>query len=241
MSDPFNPYAAPSAASADVSVPVGYGQPLPWTPSEVVSAAWKRFNTSWLVLIGAYVVSAILGNVISYGVQITIVVAHLDKTTLGSVLSLGGTLLSVCTFSFFLVGLWRLFLDAARNRPLRFGLIFMGGDRWLPLLGLQFLLGVVVVLGLILFIVPGVILGLGLSLSQFYVVDADMGPIDAMRASWEATKGQRGQVFVLALLSFLIFILGVLACCIGALAAGPLVYLSWAIMFTRISGRDPVA
>ena len=65
MSQPFNPYAAPSAASADVAITPGNGQPMPWTPSEVLSAAWKRFGTSWLVLIGAYLVAAILGNLLS--------------------------------------------------------------------------------------------------------------------------------------------------------------------------------
>ncbi len=244
MSDPFNPYAAPSAASADMSIAAGYGQPMPWTPSEVLSTAWNRFNTNWaawFVLLAASIVSWFLGNFLSYAAQITIVVAHLDKTTVGGLLSSMATVLSTCFFSFFLVGLTRLFLDAARNRPLRFGLIFTGGDRWPAMIALQFLMGLAVLLGTILFIVPGIILALGLSLAQYYVVEANMGPTQAMRASWEATKGQRGQIFLLGLLSLLVVIAGCLACCVGILVAAPLVYLAQAIMFTRISGRDPVA
>jgi uncharacterized membrane protein len=241
MSDPFNPYAAPGAAWADASVPVGDGQPVPWTPSEVLSAAWKRFNTTWLVLLGAYLVSGILGNLVSWIAGFTIGLTHIEKTPAGQALYYGSIPLSVCVSTFFFVGLWRLCLDAARNRPLRFGTLFLGGDRWLPLLGLQFLLMLILGIGFMLLIVPGVILALGLGFAQFYVVDANMGPIDAMRASWEATKGQRGQIFVLGLLSTLVVIAGLALCCVGALAAGPLVYLTWAIAFTRISGRNPVA
>jgi uncharacterized membrane protein len=241
MSQPFNPYAAPSAASADVAIAPGDGQPMPWTPSEVLSAAWKRFGTSWLVLIGAYLVAAILGNLLSWGAQITIAVAHLEKSAVGHLLYGAGLFLSLCASSFFFVGLWRLFLDAARNRPLRFGTLFLGGDRWLPLLGLQLVTLPVLAVGFLFLIVPGVILSLGLGFAQFYVIEANMGPIEAIRASWEVTKGQRGQLFALALLSFLVILAGFAVCCIGALAAGPLAYLAWAIAFTRISGRNPVA
>ena len=241
MSDPFNPYAAPSAASGDVSVIAGYGQPMPWTPSEVLSAAWKRFNTSWLVLVGAYFVAVMASDVVSYGMQAILYVGKLDKSVVGSVLYCLSLVASFCISSFFVVGMLRLFLDCARNRPVRFGVLFGGGDRWLPMLGLQFLVSLVVGIGFVLLIVPGVILGLGLSLAYCYVVDANMGPIDAMRASWEATKGQRGQLFVLGLLLFLVALAGLAACCVGILAAIPLTSLAWVIAYTRISGREPAA
>ena len=239
MSDPFNPYAAPSAASGDVSISAGYGQPMPWTPSEVLGAAWKRFNTSWLVMVGAYFVAVLASDFVSYGMQAVIYVGNLQKSALGSILYGVSLLASFCISSFFVVGLLRLFLDSARNRPLRFGVLFGGGDRWLAMLGLQFLVSLAVGIGFVLLIVPGVILALGFSLAYCYVVDTNMGPVDAMRASWEATKGQRGQLFVLSLLLVAVALAGLAACCIGILAAIPLTSLAWVIAYTRISGRDP--
>jgi hypothetical protein len=241
MSQPFNPYAAPSAASGDVSITAGDGQPMPWTPGDILSAAWNRFNTTWLALVGACIVTMFLGNLVSWAAQIAIALGHLEKSAVGHVLYGGGLFLSVCASSFFMVGLWRLFLDAARNRPLQFGTLFLGGDRWLPLLALQFLMLPLMLVAYLLFIVPGVILALGLGFAQFYVIDANMGPIEAMRASWEVTKGQRTQLFALGLLSFAVFVAGLALCCVGALAAWPLTCLAWAIAFTRISGRNPVS
>jgi uncharacterized membrane protein len=181
-----------------------------------------------------------LGNLVSWAAQITLALAHLEKSALGHVIYAGGLLVSLCFSSYLLVGLWRLFLDAARNRPLRFDTLFLGGDRWLPLLGLQLLMVPLLVVSIFLFIVPFVILALALGFAQFYVIDANMGPIEAMRASWEVTKGHRMQLFALALLSFAVLLAGLALCCVGVLASAPIVYLAWAIAFTRISGRDPV-
>ena len=60
--------------------------------------------------------------------------------------------------------------------------MFSGAGRFLPLLGVLFLTLLAVMLGYALLIVPGIILALGLSFAQFYVVDQKMGPIDALKA-----------------------------------------------------------
>jgi uncharacterized membrane protein len=92
-----------------------------------------------------------------------------------------------------------------------------------------------------LLIVPGVILALGWSLAPFYVVDAGMGPIEAMKASWSATRGQKGEIFVLGIASVGLTLLGVLMCCVGVLATSPILYVAFAIAFIRMSGLGVVA
>jgi hypothetical protein len=62
-----------------------------------------------------------------------------------------------------------------------------------------------------------------------------------MKASWAATKGQRGEVFVLGIAGFGLSLLGVLMCCVGWLATTPILYVSMAIAFVRMSGLGVVA
>jgi hypothetical protein len=103
------------------------------------------------------------------------------------------------------------------------------------------MVGIVVVIGFVLLIVPGVIAMLGLYLTQFYVVEANMGPIEAMKASWESTKGQKGDIFVLILLSFFVILGGILAFCVGIFVAIPVIWVAMAIAYLRISGRGAPA
>jgi uncharacterized membrane protein len=64
-----------------------------------------------------------------------------------------------------------------------------------------------------------------------------MGPLEAMRASWAATTGHKGNLFLMGLAFLGITLGGLLACCIGIIPAVPLCYIATAVIFTRLSGR----
>jgi hypothetical protein len=74
----------------------------------------------------------------------------------------------------------------------------------LVVVGTMILVGIATVVGLVLFIVPGVILMLGLSLSIPAVLFENLDPIDGMKRSYELTKGARGRVALLYLLMWAI-------------------------------------
>jgi hypothetical protein len=59
----------------------------------------------------------------------------------------------------------------------------------LPLLGLSILYALSITIGLILFIVPGVLFAVWFSLSYFAMYDENLGPIDAMKRSKELVSG----------------------------------------------------
>ena len=142
--------------------------------------------------------------------------------------------------AFFQVGFLRMCLDASRGQAPKLGTLLLGGDCFLAMLALDLLMGLAVGGGTLLFIVPGVILALGLFLAQFYLVDPLIGrrmPVfESLRASWSATKGQKGALFGIALRCLGIMLLGFLACCIGIVPAMPLAYLIAAVVYTRLSG-----
>jgi uncharacterized membrane protein len=106
------------------------------------------------------------------------------------------------------------------------------------MLGAMFLQIVLITLGFALLLVPGVILSLGLMLTPYYVVDRGMGPVEAMKASWATTMGEKGKLFVLALYWFGVSLLGLLACCIGSLPAMAVISISQAIVFCRLTGTE---
>ncbi len=239
MSQPYNPYAAPQTGSAGAASPPPYGQPQPWEPGEVLSLAWARFQENWLVLVLAYFIYMLVTQIVGQGpVWLWTIVSPPEHPGPFAQLGVQGpsTLFATVVGAFLQVGFLRICLEVVRGGTPQIGALFAGGDRFLPLLGANILVGLVVGLGMLLLIVPGIIIALSLFPVQFYVVDAKMGPMEAMRASRAATKGHKGNLFGLSVAYVGIALLGLLACCVGIVAAVPLCYLASAIVYVRLSG-----
>jgi len=75
----------------------------------------------------------------------------------------------------------------------------------LPIFGLSLLVGIIIGLGFILLIIPGIIFSFGLILSTQVLVIEKKGIFESMQRSWTLTKGKRFRIF-----GFL-FIIGILS------------------------------
>jgi hypothetical protein len=75
-----------------------------------------------------------------------------------------------------------------------------------PLVLLHLMVAVVVVMGFVLFIVPGILFLSGLLVcSVALVLERPLAPTAAMNRSWELTKGFRGKVLLVVLTLFVLF------------------------------------
>ena len=79
-------------------------------------------------------------------------------------------------------------------------------EKWLNILLVSVISSILMGIGFALFIIPGVILALGLSMASVIVVDSDLSAIDALKKSWNMMKGYKWNYFVF-ILSFLGWIL----------------------------------
>lgn len=99
----------------------------------------------------------------------------------------------------------------------------------------KILTGIIVVVGLVLLIVPGIIAALALLFATYLVIDKNLGPIDAIKESVRITKGHRWQLFLLALALVGINILGALALMVGLLVTVPVSLLAVAHAYRKLS------
>ena len=100
---------------------------------------------------------------------------------------------------------------------------------------------VVVALGLILLIVPGVIWGIKYSFMFYIMVDQKVGPVRALEMSGQMTDGIKMDLFVLYLVYILIVISGFLALFIGIFVAIPVLMMAQVYVYRQMSGyRDPM-
>jgi hypothetical protein len=235
----YNPYAAPQTPDDRPSPGGGPdGQPQPWDVGDVLGAGWNAISNHWPVLVFAPFVAGLIASIPSF-IPVVLLLSHTVKPNSSEYWTAYAicTTLGLIASTFFQVGMTKMYVTAARGQTPEFGDIFSGGPRFLPMLGATLLAFLAVMLGYVLLIIPGVILAIGLCLTHFYVVDAELGPIDAMSASWNATRGHKLQLFLFGLVAFCVGTLGFMACCLGFYVALPLIMVALATIYLRLSGR----
>jgi uncharacterized membrane protein len=105
------------------------------------------------------------------------------------------------------------------------------GDLWNPdpvwrYLGAYLLILLIVIVGFILLVIPGIIASLGLSFATYLVIDRGMQPVASIKESWRITKGNKWRIFLLGLALTGVNILGALALVIGLLVSVPITLLA---------------
>jgi hypothetical protein len=122
-----------------------------------------------------------------------------------------------------------------RNRPVNLAeSLRVGLRRFLPLMGLAFLVAVLMVIGLILFIIPGLILYTIWFVSVAACVVERTGAWTSMRRSRELTKGHRWKVFGIVLLLILLSLFNPLLQLVLSAAGGKTLALIGTTIWTAI-------
>lgn len=165
--------------------------------------------------------------------------AYLVANLIGSLFSLGYSLFVVTPVG--LSAAW-VYLRAARQEPdYPVGDVFAVFSRNYGSAVLAgFLSGLFVGLGFLLFIIPGIIIGLRLSFVYYLVMDEGMEAMEAIRASWEMTKGHAGTLFVMGLLAIPIYILGLLALIVGVVVSGMIISVAYALYYHTVAMTEGV-
>jgi uncharacterized membrane protein len=214
------------------------GEPQPWAIGEVIGQAWEVFKQHWVPLVFSMLLGGVIGQIpgaVPSAMQASGSFKPDDPILLS--VQLVTSILGFAIGQFFTVGYTKMWLTALRGGTPQFGDMFSGGSRVLSLMAATFLMALGVVFGYMACIVPGIIVALGLSLTPLFVIDQNMGPIQALGASWRATEGHRANIFVYGLASAGILLLGLCACGVGIIPAAVVVYIGQAIIYMRITGQ----
>lgn len=71
----------------------------------------------------------------------------------------------------------------------------------------------------------------------YLIDDQDLGPLEALAASREITRGNKFSMLGVVLSVLLLYLGGILICFVGAIFMAPYVALSFAVMYLNMSGR----
>jgi uncharacterized membrane protein len=152
-------------------------------------------------------------------------------------LGIGLQLVSNAVGIFLTTGVIRMLLSAGRDENPELSQLFSGGPWFWRVVGFTILIYVLLILGLVLLIIPMFIMLFMWWPAILLIVDNKAGVMESFGMARTITKGNWGTSFVLALASIGISILGVLALCVGMLAAIPFTYLMFVSAYLLMSGQ----
>ncbi|MCK4994894.1 MAG: hypothetical protein KAS13_07630 [Candidatus Omnitrophica bacterium] len=93
-------------------------------------------------------------------------------------------------------------------------------------------------LGMLLFIVPGIVLLLKFQFFAFFIIDKKLGPIEALKESSRITQGIKLELLGFAILMGLINILGALAFGVGLIASISTTLIAHAALYRKLTSNS---
>jgi uncharacterized membrane protein len=191
------------------------------------SRPWFYVGASLLILL-AYLVC----GVVSGGIDVAMTGNYEDP-------SLPGTLVNFVTGTLISMGATAFYLNA-HDHPETAGYSSLWRPRpfWSYLIA-NLAVGILIAIGLVLLIVPGIIALLMFMFTSFIVIDREKGPIESMAISKLITKGKRWPLLGFVLLLFLINIAGLLALLVGLLVTIPVSTLAFTHAYRGLGGPAP--
>jgi uncharacterized membrane protein len=116
-------------------------------------------------------------------------------------------------------------------------------DLWNPqpfwrFLGAELLTALIIFVGFLLLIVPGIIASVGLGFAPYFVIDRGTGPTDSLKQSWDITKGYKWQLFLFGLALIGLNLLGLIALVVGLLVTIPVTWLAITHAYRTLSAQS---
>lgn len=227
-----NPYAPPQVSNANQNAseiqpqgnyPLDFGQ--------CIRTAWECTNSNLgkLFLFGLiYMVIIIAWELLNAAIGTLFGIPFMDEgvTQEQLIVSAIGDIIGEIISIFLGLGGTIFGLNLLKGKEANVGQIFTGGRFLLRQIGASIIYAIIVILGIILLVIPGIYLAIRLGQFQNALVEKDLGPIEALKASWQITEGNVINYLALFIISIGIVLLGMLALLVGLIWAYPTAILA---------------
>lgn len=213
--------------------------------SSVLSRAWERVSGSKAAYLGAALISIVLG--VALVIVLSLVVAAVNVAfgpepsqvvlLVGDLVTaaINGAIGSVVAAGMFLMGIRRM-----RGEEIHAMMVLEPLKLWAPLLVIGFLNSLLVSIGLLLLIVPGIYLAVCYLPAVGLVVDKGRGPWDALETSRRAVTLHWFPVALIFLISYIIVFISLLPLLIGVIWTLPFMVNIMGEVYLRLFGADTV-
>ncbi len=190
--------------------------------TDCIKFGWNAFKQRPWFFVGTVLIYAIIQFAVG-----------MIQETMPGILSF---VISIIVSTFLYTGLVGVYLKAHDNVSAPTLKDLWNPKPFLNYLILSVLLMVIILIGLVLLIIPGIIAALMFSFSGFLVVDKGMNPIAALKESYRLVKGHLGKLALLGLAIFGLAVLGIIPLLLGLLVVAPVAMFATIHAYRTLSG-----
>ena len=194
--------------------------------SKAIAFGWNKFKENAVILIGSFLIMGVISFVFDSSRFTDSPMTAFGVWAIGFILS-----------SLVSLGLVRITLKIAEDKGVNFKDLIGEAHLLVTYIIAQILSTLAIGLGLVLFIIPGIIAGLGLMFVQYVIVDKELGAIDALKESWKMTKGYKFKLLLFVFALVALNILGAIALMVGLLVTAPISIVATAYVYKKLSGE----
>lgn len=241
-----NPYQAPSTNPQEAILTESTERVIPHSPINLdatwcISRGWRLtcqnfglfFTCITLPLIIINIINAIISS-IAVSIDGQTVVQFAGQFIVQNKYGFANFLSSIITNILSVIvgmGIIRAILDFLDGKQISFKTAFSQTDKIIKGAVASFIFGIVVAIGIVLLIVPGIYIATRYGFFLHAIVDKNCSIMDSFKYSSDLTRDNKMNVFVLFLLSILVIIAGALAILVGLLWAYPTTLVAMSIAY----------
>jgi DNA-directed RNA polymerase subunit RPC12/RpoP len=205
----------------------------PFSIGSVVNRSFELAKVHWGFLCAVWISAA----VIYYMIQIPAMLAVEVAGDAAMVLLAVTTIVGWCLSTWLTLGVVKVTLDIIDNGEASYVDMFSQGRKIGTGIAAGILSFLLMIVGLLGFIVGAIYVSVRLSLTYCYIVDRDMGAIEALKASWAATQGTTIDLFIIMFILGMIWSVSMFTCCIALLFTTPLMILGFVYSYRVLAIR----
>lgn len=197
-----------------------------FTISEVFNTSWKSLKAQIWVLVGLYIGYFILCMILSmFAIPVQ------TSFTSGMIVNLILWIFS----GIFMLGYLKNIFQALDDEEPQFSAYGQQARKIITYLITMLISTVAILIGIGLLIIPGIYLALRLQFSLAFIVEENVGPIEALKRSWEITQNHVMELLLLGLLMIGIAIIGTILFLVGMFVAIPLIFTMYCYTFRKLN------
>ncbi len=197
-----------------------------FSKKEAINLGFKLAKKNIIFFIGIFVIVVVISS-ISSAIQIGVA---LEKQSMLYIL------LNILTFivnAIIGMGLIKISLAFIDNKKPKFSDLFYVKP-FVNFILASLIRGVITFIGFILLIIPGIIFSIRLQYVTYLIVDKNLPPVEAIKKSWEMTKGNTWNLFFFGILLFLVNVLGAIILLVGLFVTVPLTMLAITFVYRKL-------
>lgn len=197
-----------------------------WRIGDVLKTASEKqvgFKFTYFMAVGLYVL-------------IGIGIAVAQEVTVGTGTGVASSLVEILTTLIMFplgVGLGLLGIRRAAGKDTPVGTLWEPYNQAIPLIFMFVLMGLLIIAGFFLLVLPGIYLSIAYSFAPYLVVEKNMGPWEAMETSRKAITRYWWRYFGLMLVAMLLIIIGSVPLLIGLIWVLPIVAIATGEVFAK--------